>query len=142
MPCIANRQKKVSIIRDIDQMAVNAANDDEKLSDFIKKHEFYILKTAAKISKHYVSKKDDEGSIVLVAFSDAVKKYDYNKRYGFRFMDLVECSPKAHKTKQACAKAISYIVTNPILVKEMQASKQLPAKLLEKNAGIDRKSVV
>ena len=60
-------------LREIDQMAITVAHDDEKLSEFIKKHEFFILKTASKTAKHYISKNDDEWSIALVAFSDAVK---------------------------------------------------------------------
>ncbi len=186
------------MLREIDQMAVQAANDDEILSAFIEQHEFFILKIASQTAKRYVSKNDDEWSIALVAFSDAVKKYDYErgsfisfaeliihrnlvdyyrvqgrhsveiqvdrieeeaiveyndnnlkleieaitpilKSYEFTFMDLADCSPKAKKTKKACAKAVSYILNNPILVEEMQASKQLPAKIIEKNTSIPRK---
>ncbi|MDW5298607.1 MAG: RNA polymerase subunit sigma [Sedimentibacter sp.] len=186
------------VLREIDQIAVQVANDDEKLSAFIKQHEFLILKTASKTAKHFISKNDDEWAIALVAFSDAIKKYDYERgsfisfaeliihqnlvdyyrvqgrrsveirveriedeaiveyndnnlkleieaitqvlnSYDFRFMDLVDCSPKVSKTKTACAKAVSYILNNPILVKEMRASKQLPAKIIEKNAGVPRK---
>ncbi len=185
-------------MREIDQMAVDAANDAEKLSVFIEEHEIFILRIASKTAKRYVSKSDDEWSIALVAFSDAIKKYDYKRgsfipfaelmihrnlvdyfrvqgrrsvevqvdciedeaiveyndnnlkleieaitqvleSYEFSFMDLVECSPKANKTKKACAKVVSYILNNPILVKEMRASKQLPAKIIEKNVGIPRK---
>lgn len=186
------------MLREIDQMAVQAANDDEILSAFIEQHEFFILKIASQTAKRYVSKNDDEWSIALVAFSDAVKKYDYErgsfisfaeliihrnlvdyyrvqgrhsveiqvdrieeeaiveyndnnlkleieaitpilKSYEFTFMDLADCSPKAKKTKKACAKAVFYILNNPILVEEMQASKQLPAKIIEKNTSIPRK---
>ena len=59
--------------------------------------------------------------------------------YMFSFMDLVDCSPKASKTKSACAKAISYLSKNPVLMKEMQSSKQLPLKIIEKNTCIPRK---
>jgi len=185
-------------LREIDQMALEAAKDEKKLSAFIEQYEFFIIKTASKTAKHYISKNDDEWAIALVAFSDAVKKYDYErgsflgfaelmihrnlvdyyriqgrhsaeiqvdqieneavveyndgnlkleieaitevlKSYGFTFMDLVDCSPKAGKTKTACAKAVSHMVNNQILAREMQASKQLPAKLIEKNTGVPRK---
>jgi len=188
----------VIAIREIDQMAVKAVSDDDVLYMFIEKHEFFILKTASKTAKHYISKEDDEWSVALVAFSDAVKKYDYErgsfisfaellihrnlvdyyrsqgrhslesqdegiedkavveskdnnlkweiealtqilKECGFTFMDLADCSPKATKTKAACAKAVSYILDNPILVKEMRASKRLPTKIIEKNSKVPRK---
>lgn len=190
--------QEVIILREIDQMALKVAHDDEKLSEFIKQNEFFILKTASKIAKHYISKNDDEWAIALVAFSDAVKKYDYERGsfipfaeliihqnlvdhyrvqgrrskeiqveriedeaiveyndnnlkleieaiaqilndYRFSFMDLVDCSPKANKTKTACANAVSYLLKNLLLMKEMQATKQLPLKIMEKNTGIPRK---
>jgi RNA polymerase sigma factor len=185
-------------MRELDQMAVNAANDVQKLDEFIEQHEFFIIKSASKTAKRYVSKKDDEWSVALTAFSDAIKKYDYEKGsfisfaeliihrnlvdyyraqgkysaevqvdriednaivetndnnlkleieaitevlecYGFTFMDLVECSPKAKKTKAACGKAVSYLLQKPVLCKEMRDSKQLPVKIIEKNASIPRK---
>lgn len=77
------------ILREIDQMAVSAANDDDKLSEFIQEYEYFILKKASRTSKHYVSKNDDEWAIALVAFSDAVKKYDYNRGSFIAFAELM-----------------------------------------------------
>lgn len=59
--------------------------------------------------------------------------------YGFSFWDLTSCSPKAEKTKTACAKAVIYIIKNPIILNEMRQTKLLPLKLIEKNAEIPRK---
>ncbi len=185
-------------MREVDTKVVEIAGDNDKISAFIKENEFFILKVASKTAKHYISKNDDEWSIALSAFSEAVNKYDYEKgsffsfaelliqrklidyyrnknrhnleiqvesfeedviieyndnnlkleieaitqvleNYGFSFMDLTECSPKAEKTKIACAKGIKYLIENPILINEMQKSKQLPGKILEKNVGIPRK---
>jgi RNA polymerase sigma factor len=190
----------VFVIREIDQIAITVAHDDEKLSEFIKQYEFFILKTASKTAKHYISKNDDEWAIALAAFSDAVKKYEYERgsfisfaeliirnslidyyriqgkhsneihveqiedeaiieynddnlkleieaitqvlnSYRFSFMDLVDCSPKASKTRIACAKAVSYILKNPLLMNEMRASKQLSVKIIEKNMDIPRKII-
>ena len=190
----------MSMKREIDQIAIAVAHDDEKLSEFIKQYEFFIINTASKTAKHYISKSDDEWAIALTAFSDAVKKYEYErgsfisfaeliirnslidyyrvqgkrskeiqveqiedeaiveyndnnlkleieaitqvlKSYNFSFMDLVGCSPKATKTKIACAKAVSYIIKNPLLMNEMQVSKQLPIKIIEKNIDIPRKII-
>lgn len=185
-------------MREIDLMAVEAIKDEAKFSAFLERHELFILKTASKISRHYVSRNDDEWSVAMGAFSDAVVKYDFEQgsfiafaeriihqrlvdhfrirgrhsveipvdfieeeaivlnndsslvleieavtqilmNYGFSFMDLVDCSPKAEKTKKACARAVKYISLNPILVQEMRSSKQLPLKIIEINAGVPRK---
>lgn len=185
-------------LREMDIMAVESVKDEKKLISFIRQNEFFILKTASKISKHYISKNDDEWSVALVAFSGAVKKYDYDKgsffsfaelvikknlidyyrsngkrsmeipveciheevliehsdnnlkleieaisevlsEYGFGFMDLADCSPKADKTRKACAKAVSYLMTSPVLIGEMRKSKLFPLKIIEKNTGVPRK---
>ena len=156
------------------------------------------MKSASKTAKCYVTKNDDEWSIALAAFSQAVKKYDYTrgsfisfaeliiqrslidyyrvqgkfnaeiqvdkieedaivktddsnlkleiqaitqvlKHYGFSFMDLADCSPKAQKTKTACARAVSYLVKHPVLMNEMKDSKLLPIKILEKNSMVPQK---
>jgi RNA polymerase sigma factor len=185
-------------MRELDQMAVAAARDSQKLDKFIVQHEFFILKSASKTTKNYVSKNDDEWSVALVAFSEAVKKYDYSRGsfisfaelrirsslidyyraqskyntevqvdwiedhaiiehndnnvkleieaigqvlevYGFSFMDLARCSPKAKKTRSACGKSVVYLLDNPILVKEMRNSKLLPIKILESKVEVPRK---
>lgn len=59
--------------------------------------------------------------------------------YGFSFFDLVECSPKAKKTKRSCAKAVAYMLKNPILVSNMKVKKLLPVKVIENNVRIPRK---
>lgn len=59
--------------------------------------------------------------------------------YGFSFFDLVYASPKAGKTKALCAIASCYLLRNPILIHEMRKVKQLPQKIIEKNAKIPRK---
>ncbi|MEG1886495.1 MAG: RNA polymerase subunit sigma [Oscillospiraceae bacterium] len=59
--------------------------------------------------------------------------------YGFSFFDLTSCSPKAEKTKDACAKAAVFMLKSPILIGELQSTKQLPLKIIEKNTHLPRK---
>lgn len=59
--------------------------------------------------------------------------------YGFSFFDLTTCSPKAEKTKISCAKAVAYIIRNPIILNSMRKDKFLPIKLIEQNSGVPRK---
>ena len=63
----------------IDEQAVQAAKDDDLLADFITKYEHFIIRCAFLATKKYVSKSDDEWSIALIAFSNAVKTYSQNR---------------------------------------------------------------
>ncbi|HSW36736.1 MAG TPA: sigma factor [Candidatus Limnocylindrales bacterium] len=76
-------------MREIDQMAVSAANDSQILNEFVARHELFILKSASKTAKSYVSKSDDEWSIALSAFVEAVKKYDYARGSFLSFAELI-----------------------------------------------------
>lgn len=188
------------MVRELDQRAVKAANDAQELNALVEEYDSFILKSASKTAKQYVSKNDDEWSIALSAFSEAIKKYSFEKgsfisfaellihrrlidyfrtqgrfdaevqvdriedsaiiensddsikleieaisqvleSYGFSFMDLVESSPKARKTKAACARAVTYLLDKAVLFAEMRNSKQLPVKIIEKNAGLPRKII-
>ncbi len=73
----------------MDQMAVESAENTETLEGFIRQYEFFILKTAAKTAKRYISKSDDEWSIALLAFSDAVAGYEYERGHFLPFAELM-----------------------------------------------------
>ena len=203
-------------MREFDALAMQAKSDPKFLENFIRQNEYYILKCASKTSHRYISKSDDEWSIALHAFHQAIRDYsadkgsfhsfaelvirrrliDYGKgqgkyafeisvdpiifdtdseettenlalrlavaeqvskengndirleieditqhfsQYGFSFFDLTKCSPKAAKTKTACAKAVNYILKNPILITEIKSTKLLPIKIIEKNVQVPRK---
>lgn len=59
--------------------------------------------------------------------------------YGFSFFELSKCSPHAAKTKKACAKAVNYLLENPLLIHDMRDTKQLSIKIIEKNVKVPRK---
>ncbi|QHQ62561.1 RNA polymerase subunit sigma [Anaerocolumna sedimenticola] len=203
-------------MREIDSMAVKASADKEMLNLFIQQNEYYILKSVAAITHRFINKSDDEWSIALHAFTEAVQSYQFEKgsfysyselvirrrlidyyrsqekyrqelfvdpvvfetepeeetdnlsvhlavakqvtvekddslkleidaandalsHYGFTFFDLTDCSPHSKKTKSACAKAVSYILNNPLLKQELFHTKQLQLKIIEKNAKVPRK---
>lgn len=187
-------------MRELDLKAVSVITDPRQLEEFIEQHEVFILRSAAKAAKHYVTKSDDEWSVALGAFSEAVEKYDFARgsfiafadlmirrklidffrargkydsevqvgwmeenaavekndsslrleieaisqvltNYEFSFMDLAKCSPKAMKTKKACARTINYLLDRPILLNQMRNRTQLPIKIMEKNLGVPRKVI-
>lgn len=200
---------------DINLLAIDAKNDESSMNILITKYENFILKCASAACRSYISKSDDEWSIALAAFTEAVKSYSSEKGsflnfaelvirrriidyirsksryapemlvkpslfesemeeeedyllqseiakkvsvvqdnslkmeiylinevfsgYGFSFMDLSDCSPKADKTKRSCAKAVAYMIKNPILISEMQIKRQLPLNIIENNTKVPRK---
>lgn len=200
---------------EIDIMAVNAKDNENLMNMLISQYENFILKCASAAARKYISKSDDEWSVALAAFTEAVKNYssekgsflnfselvirrriidyirsksryapellvkpslfeseiedeaDYSLQseiankvskeednslkmeiylineifsgYGFSFMDLTDCSPKAVKTKKSCAKVVAYMINHPILVSEMKIKRQLPLNLIEKNTKVPRK---
>jgi len=201
-------------MRNIDINAMKAKDDKTYIEEFINEYESFILQTAHKTTGKYVTKSDDQWSVSLSAFNEAIKTYSYEKggflffaemvikrrlydyikkqsqhfqevtvnphmfesdsdeedvalkqevlnkivikpddaakleieaisailnEYGFSFFHLVSVSPKAMKTKTACAKAIAFISQNTLLVNEMRNSKNLPIKVIENNLHLPRK---
>ncbi len=206
---------EVRKVSELDELAVSAKTNEDTMNKLIKQYENFILKCASSAARIYVSRSDDEWSIALAAFTEAVKNYSAEKgsflnfaelvirrriidfirsksryapeisvnpslfgsetdededfsmqaeiaqkvaatdensakleiylvneifsAYGFSFMDLAECSPKADKTKRACGKVVAYMIKNPILISEMKIKRQLPLNLIEKNTKVPRK---
>lgn len=56
--------------------AVRAKEDGQFLERFIEAHEGFILRTASRHAGHTVTRSDDEYSVALMAFYEAVKGYD------------------------------------------------------------------
>jgi len=61
------------------------------------------------------------------------------KKYGFTFFDLTECSPRAEKTRMACAQAVRYLIGDGEILAEMRRTGLLPIAVITKNTGIPRK---
>ena len=59
----------------INDLAAAAAGSDTAREEFIHQQEQLILKTASRASYRYITKSDDEWSVALEAFSDAIDKY-------------------------------------------------------------------
>jgi RNA polymerase sigma factor len=203
-------------MRELDSLVMSSKNEPSKYDDIIQQQENAILAYTSKVTGRYITKSDDEWSIALLAFTQAIESYDFDKggfisfsrllikrhlidyfrsqrkynselsvdpilfdtepdeneedisiriavadrvsrregddikleiqvanqalsEYGFSFFDLSKCSPRAGKTKASCAKAVNYILENPILVENIQTTKQLPIKIMEKNTRVPRK---
>lgn len=205
-------------MREIDSEAMAAKSDKLILEKLVLQQERAMLRYASKVTGKYVSKSDDEWSIVLLAFTQAIENYDLKKgnfisfyrllikrrlidyyrsqgkyrpelsvdpilfdtepeeddenisirvavsnqvakqdgedlkleievanqvfsNYGFSFFDLTKCSPHANKTKISCAKAVNFMIQNPLLIEELHTTKQLPLKIIETNTKVPRKTL-
>jgi RNA polymerase sigma factor len=201
---------------ELDLTAVRAQSDEQALSALVLQYEPFILRNASQSCGRFVSNSDEEWSIALSAFAQAVRDYQPDKggflgfsqmvirrrlcdylraqqkfgreistdpmmfdayceeepdsmavqlaevqkrdsreeeslrleieaanavfsAYGFSFFDLAACSPKSRKTRQACAKAVAYLLQSPSLFAQMRDTARLPALFLEKNSKIPRK---
>jgi len=76
-------------MREIDENVLKAQKDDAYLETFIKEYEVFILHTAHKASGVYVTKRDDQWSVSLSAFHEAINSYDYDKGSFFSFAETV-----------------------------------------------------
>lgn len=76
-------------MREIDIMAEESKIDEKTMDNFIAKNEYFILKCASSVARNYISKSDDEWSVALLAFTEAVKNYSMDKGSFFNFAELV-----------------------------------------------------
>lgn len=201
--------------------ALRAGQDEAAMEEFIRRHRRFILGCAYKTTHRFVSESDDEWSVALIAFHEAVKSYDAGKGnfksfaalvirrrlldylesqsragreitvgavggdyagddedvpaaelevqrvvarrsmesgtaetamrdeieamqqvlsgYGFSFFDLADSSPKARKTKEACARVINALLGDDELLRQLRRSGALPSKALRQQAGVPKK---
>lgn len=61
------------------------------------------------------------------------------RRYGFAFHDLTGCSPRSEKTKEACKKAVLFILGDPGLLALIRTTKRLPMKIISESTRIPLK---
>lgn len=74
---------------ELDTKAVQAARDKQFMEEFIQQNEFFILKCVSSAAHRYVTKSDDEWSIALLAFSQAVAEYEISKGHFMSFAQMV-----------------------------------------------------
>ncbi len=63
----------------IEEELFEALKSDAGRERFITENENFIISTASRFSKHFISKSDDEWSIALIAFNSSMDTYDASK---------------------------------------------------------------
>lgn len=74
---------------DLDLLAVDAKNDLDIMNKLITQYENFILRCASSAARSYISKSDDEWSIALSAFTEAIRNYSSGKGSFLNFAELV-----------------------------------------------------
>lgn len=77
------------IMDSFSEQAIAAKESDEKFHKFTLTSQPFIQKCACSVCKHFVSDADDEWSISLIAFSEAVRSYDESKGNFYAFAKMV-----------------------------------------------------
>ena len=74
---------------DLDLLAIDAKNNEDSMNKLITQYENFILRCASSAARSYISKSDDEWSIALSAFTEAIKNYSAGKGSFLNFAELV-----------------------------------------------------
>ena len=76
-------------MRKIDESALLAKQDRQYLEEFIEEYEGFILRAAHRGAGKYLTKRDDQWSVALSAFHEAVRSYDFEKGAFLPFAETV-----------------------------------------------------
>lgn len=76
-------------MNEIDLEVMQAAKLKEQKNYFIKKNEYFVLKCASSAIHRFISRSDDEWSVALWAFSEAIDRYSVDKGGFYPFAELV-----------------------------------------------------
>lgn len=101
-------------MRNIDEMAVKSATDENLFQVFAGEQKGFILNCAFRTTNRYVTTGDDEWSIALFAFSNAVKTYNLDKG---SFLPYAELLIKRHLIDyyRSIKKYSPELTVNPII---------------------------
>ena len=71
--------KGETAMMELEQQVLAARTDETRLNDLIASHKQWILRCASETARRYVTDSDDEWSVALMAFSEAVQSYEEGK---------------------------------------------------------------
>ena len=64
---------------ELEQQVLAAKTDERAFNERVESHKSWILRVASEVTHRYVTDSDDEWSIALMAFSEAVQSYEADK---------------------------------------------------------------
>ena len=66
-------------MNELEQQVLAAKTDEGIFNELVESHKAWMLRVASETTHHYVTDSDDEWSIALMAFSEAVQSYEEGK---------------------------------------------------------------
>jgi len=115
---------------DLDAQALAAKADGQSLENFIKSSRRFILVCASRATRRFVTENDDEWSVALLAFSQAVKEYDGTKG-GFRSFAYVVISRRLTDHLRSEARHAGEIPMEPCSLEGETPDGEEPTPLLQ-----------
>lgn len=76
-------------MREIDLEAIRASKDEVFFSEFVNQKKNFIIHSAYRVTHRFISESDDEWSIALIAFSNAIKTYSFKKGSFIPYAELL-----------------------------------------------------
>ena len=73
----------------IEEIILPDESDSEAYNEFVSRHRKFILKVASKTLNRFVTESDDAYAVALVAFTEAMRRYDESKGSFYGFAGLV-----------------------------------------------------
>jgi RNA polymerase sigma factor len=74
---------------DIDSLAVEAKTNEHVMNQLIVEHQSYLLKRASLLTRKYITTSDDEWSIVMQAFVEAIHQFDRTRGHFLNLANLI-----------------------------------------------------
>jgi RNA polymerase sigma factor len=121
----------------MDDLAAQAAQDEEARARLIQVCDRFILKTVFRCTHRYVRKSDDEWSVALIAFSNAIDTYNPQKGGFFAYAELVMRSRLADYRRSQSKYAMELDVSPAVFsgeVEQDEAYSPMQAMLLKRTA--------
>lgn len=79
-PLLSLLFKKGKKKQTLEQSAINIQQGDTELQNaLIEQYKPFVAKTVSSVCKRYIDEKDDEFSVGLIAFNEAIEKYSAEK---------------------------------------------------------------
>lgn len=76
-------------MEELNLLVVKAKSDIQERERLIRSHEAFILKCASKSCRRYITRSDDEWSVSIMAFSQAIDGYEITRGSFLSFSALV-----------------------------------------------------
>ena len=86
---VPSEKRQESDLPGVNERAVAALSSESEFEGFVKDSRNFILKQASAAAGRFITDSDDEWSVALMAFTEALKAYDLSKGNFYPFASVV-----------------------------------------------------